>query len=107
MPRAKVERAEFGPAFDDEVMRDIEGVAGGSGIGQKRRLALTICARSSDNARALVDLGGESYNHALQSLKAFEQHIADLHRIAKSAVARLKLVAPTPVKPARKGASHG
>lgn len=105
---SKAPKAEFGPAFDDAAMMRIEKVASSIGIGQTRRLALAICARGSDSSQALVDLGGESYARVLKSVEGFEQHLADIHRLAEAAVARLKMVCPSLTnRGAGKGTSHG
>lgn len=103
MARAsKLKKEVFDPAFDDDVMHQIEQIAASPEVGQKRRLVLVICARGSDGSRALAELGNESFAHALSDVKAFEQHISDLHRIAQSAVARLEVFAPKALR-ARKG----
>lgn len=99
MPRtSKPKKDVFGPAFNDDTMYRIEKVSASQEMGQTRRLVLTICARSSDNSLALANLGKETFARTLDAVKTYEQHIGDLHRIAQSAVTRLELVAPVPIR---------
>ncbi len=85
------ELANFAPAFDDEVMEQLESAASNKARGQQRRLCLLACARSADDLSKISVEIPEAFGEMLELVEMFKVHAKGLYEMAESACARMQI----------------
>jgi len=85
------EFANFAPAFDDEVMEQLESAASSKERRQQRRLCLLACARSADDLSKISIEEPEAFGEMLDLVEIFKVHAKGLYEMAQSADARMKI----------------
>jgi len=85
------EMANFGPAFDDETMQQLEKSSSTKERGVQRRLCLIACASSAETLSDMSIKEPDAFGEMLELVEVFAIHAKAVYEMADTALLRMKI----------------